>query len=897
MRLFQKFLNRVKQDDDTYLLSSYWTAADSVEFDDGETLEECKVSMDNALDRKGDGLFYDDETNMLYLLSGDTRLNGVEITTGGTGEVLGDVSNVSAVPTTTTVTLKWTDPQDGNTVEWAGTTVIRKEGSRPVDCLDGVVVVDSTTRNQYSTVGFEVTGLKKNATYWFRFFPYTTEGQIRTGLAVAVKTLIDDTIVEEFPTVSGTYTYNGSVQNVTINNFDSEKMVLTSGGSGTDAGSYDCVITLKSGYYWPDSSTDPLHLAWSIQKGKITTVPSQFGAITYSGTERTPSWSNYSSDQLTISGDTSGTNAGTYTATFTPTANYTWSDESVTGKDAQWTIQRATIQNVPSQYGTASYTGSTVTPTWNNYDSTKMTISGQTSGTEIGNYVAVFTPTSNYQWSDLTTGEKEVTWSISAAMISTVPSQSGSLTYTGNSQSPVWSNYDSSKLTIGGTTSGTDATTYTATFTPKSGYQWYDGTTSAKNATWVIGRQNITLIPSQSGSLTYNVTSQSPTWSNYSSSKLTLAGTTSATNAGTYTATFTPTSNYQWEDSTTSAKNVSWVIGKANGAATLSKASVSLSGTASDTVTVSNATGNVSVSSNNSSVCTASLSGSTITITGVAAGSTTVTVSIASNTNYYSATKSISVEVETQDDWSVKTWNGFTPLGGDVIWTDGNNIYYSDGSNQYVLNKSTSTWNAKTWNGYSYPAASQIWTDGNNIYLSFGSQHYVLNKTTSTWETKTWNGLTYFNGNCIWSDGNNIYYSSSSLQYVLDKATSTWNTKNWNGLTNFYGYKIWSDGNNIYYSYKESYHDDQYVLDKSTSTWNNKTWYGLSKFDRSNIWSDENNIYYSNSNIQYVLDKSTSTWVAKTWTGLTDFSGRYIWTDGDNIYYSSGSSYQYILND
>jgi len=56
--------------------------------------------------------------------------------------------------------------------------------------------------------------------------------------------------------------------------------------------------------------------------------------------------------------------------------------------------------------------------------------------------------------------------------ITVVPSQNGRLTQTSSYQSPTWNNYNSSQLTIGGTTSGKNAGKYSATFTPKSAYQW-----------------------------------------------------------------------------------------------------------------------------------------------------------------------------------------------------------------------------------------------------------------------------------------------------------------------------------------------------------------------------------------------------------------------------------------
>ena len=78
-------------------------------------------------------------------------------------------------------------------------------------------------------------------------------------------------------------------------------------------------------------------------------------------------------------------------------------------------------------------------------------------------------------------------------MLEFVPSQSGSLTYTGSSQNPNWNNYDSTKMTIGGSSNGTNAGNYTITFTPKENYIWSDGTQSTKSTTWNIGKANGTI--------------------------------------------------------------------------------------------------------------------------------------------------------------------------------------------------------------------------------------------------------------------------------------------------------------------------------------------------------------------------------------------------------------------
>ena len=234
-----------------------------------------------------------------------------------------------------------------------------------------------------------------------------------------------------------------------------------------------------------------------------------------------------------------------------------------------------------------------------------------------------------------------------AFTIDVVPTQSGALTYNGQAQSPSWNSYNPDTMTLGGVTTGTNAGTYTATFTPKDKYKWSDGTTDAKSVTWTIGKASMA-IPSQSGTLTYTGSAQSPSWSNYDSSKMTLGGTTSGTNAGSYNATFTPGANYKWSDGETGAKTVAWTIGKAAGSLSLNKTSMSLTAAKlTDTITVTRAgDGAISATSSDTGVATVSVSGTTVTVTAVAKGSATITVKVAAGTNYSApANKTCSVSV------------------------------------------------------------------------------------------------------------------------------------------------------------------------------------------------------------------------------------------------------------
>lgn len=150
------------------------------------------------------------------------------------------------------------------------------------------------------------------------------------------------------------------------------------------------------------------------------------------------------------------------------------------------TVQGKTI-SVPTQTNIPTYNGSDKTPSWNGYDPLKMEISGVTSASDAGSYTAIFKLSYGYLFPD-GTDEARVKWTIDRAVISALPTQTGTLVADGTSKTPSWNSYDTNKMTIGGDTSGTAAGEYTATFTPTSNYKWSDGSTGGKTASWTIGK-------------------------------------------------------------------------------------------------------------------------------------------------------------------------------------------------------------------------------------------------------------------------------------------------------------------------------------------------------------------------------------------------------------------------
>ena len=88
----------------------------------------------------------------------------------------GDVTNITTSSTTNSITIAWTDPTIGEGLGvWAGTALMMKTDSYPTSISDGTLLVDSTTRDQYSVTGYTVSNLEAGTTYYFRLIPYSTE--------------------------------------------------------------------------------------------------------------------------------------------------------------------------------------------------------------------------------------------------------------------------------------------------------------------------------------------------------------------------------------------------------------------------------------------------------------------------------------------------------------------------------------------------------------------------------------------------------------------------------------------------------------------------------------------------------------------------------------------------
>lgn len=112
-----------------------------------------------------------------------TNDNANRISEQATIHRVGNVTNLAIAQGGLSLTLTWNDPVNTALATWGGTKVLMKTGSYPTDINDGTVLANSTTRDAYATNGLTASNLTDGVTYYFKLFPYTTDGAITDSSA------------------------------------------------------------------------------------------------------------------------------------------------------------------------------------------------------------------------------------------------------------------------------------------------------------------------------------------------------------------------------------------------------------------------------------------------------------------------------------------------------------------------------------------------------------------------------------------------------------------------------------------------------------------------------------------------------------------------------------------
>ena len=428
-----------------------------------------------------------------------------------------------------------------------------------------------------------------------------------------------------------TFTYSGSAQGPTVSAVTgvSGETVNFTRTTATNAGSYtstaSCSSVTGGRAKCANYSLSGATKAYTISK-KSMTKPTSPTAKNYTGSSQTSGITCPTGS--TAGGTTSATNAGTYSQTCTPDSNHIWSDNTTTAVSISWTINKvaATLTCSNKTYSGVSQTGCTCSGG---------TIGGTYSGIDVGTYTASCTADSNH------TSPANKSWSVLAKSVAVSWGTTTTFTYSGSAQGPTVSavtgvNGETVNFTR---TTATNAGSYTSTASCSSvtGGRAKCANYSLSGATkaYTIGRKSMT-IPTSPTAKNYTGSSQTsgitcPTGS-------TAGGTTSATNAGTYSQTCTPDSNHMWSDNTTAAASISWTINKI---AAVNPTLTAYTGTydgSSHTIGVSGGSGGTIQYSTNNSTWT------TTKPTRTDAGTTTVYVRVLGDSNH-NTTSSINAKI------------------------------------------------------------------------------------------------------------------------------------------------------------------------------------------------------------------------------------------------------------
>ena len=237
----------------------------------------------------------------------------------------------------------------------------------------------------------------------------------------------------------------------------------------------------------------------SIESAVVTLVSSSF---TYDGNEKTQGVASVVLDGEALTEGTDyvvignkATDAGTHTLTVVGIMAYGGT------VSASWSIAKASLTKPAISSGSFTYAPNTPrTPILDaNYDSTTMSLSGDTSATNAGSYTLTVSlrDADNYKWSDNTTAPFTLSWSIAKKPLTKPAISSGSFTYAPNTTRTPTTNsaYDANTMSKSGDTSATNAGNYTlvVSLQDTDNYEWADHTTAALNLSWSIAKAQGTI--------------------------------------------------------------------------------------------------------------------------------------------------------------------------------------------------------------------------------------------------------------------------------------------------------------------------------------------------------------------------------------------------------------------
>lgn len=149
----------------------------------------------------------------------------------------------------------------------------------------------------------------------------------------------------------------------------------------------------------PDGRVPPGYLPDGSLATYILHKPVQQDILTYNGGEQTPVFDFFDSSELILSGSLLGVDAGSYRALMKPQPGYVWADGTATTRIITWVIAPAVV-DPPQLVGDFDYDGEEHTAEWTGFDESIMTVSGDLSAVDAGEYEVTFVVDDNHTFKE-----------------------------------------------------------------------------------------------------------------------------------------------------------------------------------------------------------------------------------------------------------------------------------------------------------------------------------------------------------------------------------------------------------------------------------------------------------------------------------------------------------------
>ena len=393
-----------------------------------------------------------------------------------------------------------------------------------------------------------------------------------------------------------TFTYNGREHSVALSGTLPNGVTVKSvtGEKATDAGEYKAIFTFALDTFIYKTVEGIKEVTWKINPATLdkSKVTINAGPFNYDGTEhKISATTTMPGVTVEIEGQKAGTAAGDYTATVVVKAenpdNYTPSELEI---PVQWKIADSTTPDTRKDFDPSEISVGTTSFTYNGSEHsvalsgtlpngvTVKSVTGE-KATDAGEYKAIFTFALDTFIYKTVEGIKEVTWKINPATLdkSKVTINAGPFNYDGTEHKiSATTTMPGVTVEIEGQKAGTAAGDYTATvvvkaenpdnYTPSEleiPVQWKIADSTTPDTRKDFDPSEISIIGDTNP--TYDGSSHSISLGSLPAgvSNPREAGTTTATDAGTYSVTYTFDLDPSIYKDTTGTKTVNWSIAKA----------------------------------------------------------------------------------------------------------------------------------------------------------------------------------------------------------------------------------------------------------------------------------------------------------------------------------------------